>query len=70
MLYDEFIVGLDLIMSGEINVFINQVQEQYYIFLIIIMYDFVCVKDIVDRVIMLLDGKFVQIGIFEEVFFI
>lgn len=68
MLYDEPTAGLDPITSGEINALINQVQEQYHTTSIIITHDLVCASDTADRVTMLLNGKFVQTGTFEEVF--
>lgn len=68
MLYDEPTAGLDPITSVEINNLINQVQEQYHTSSIIITHDLTCAKATGDRVAMLLDGKFVKQGTFEEVF--
>lgn len=68
MLYDEPTSGLDPITSTEINELINEVQEMYNTSSIIITHDLTCAKETADRVAMLLDGKFVKIGSFEEVF--
>jgi len=68
MLYDEPTAGLDPITSIEINKLINQVQEQFHTSSIIITHDLTCAKETGDRVAMLLDGKFVKQGTFEEVF--
>ena len=68
MLYDEPTAGLDPITSIEINDLINEVQEQYHTSSIIITHDLTCAKATGDRVAMLLDGRFVRQGSFEEVF--
>lgn len=68
MLYDEPTAGLDPITSIEINNLINQVKEQYHTTSIIITHDLTCAKTTGDRVAMLLDGKFVKQGSFDEVF--
>jgi phospholipid/cholesterol/gamma-HCH transport system ATP-binding protein len=68
MLYDEPTAGLDPITSMEINELINEVQERYHTSSIIITHDMVCAKSTGDRVAMMLDGKFVRQGSFEEVF--
>ena len=68
MLYDEPTSGLDPITSTEINELINEVQERYNTSSIIITHDLTCAKETADRVAMLLDGMFVSVGSFEEVF--
>ncbi|HVF80850.1 MAG TPA: ATP-binding cassette domain-containing protein [Flavisolibacter sp.] len=68
MLYDEPTAGLDPITSCEINELINEVQAKYNTSSIIITHDLTCAKTTGDRVAMLLDGKFVKEGSFEEVF--
>lgn len=68
MLYDEPTSGLDPITSEEINKLINEVQEKYNTTSVIITHDLTCAKETGDRVAMLLDGKFLKIGKFEEVF--
>lgn len=68
MLYDEPTAGLDPITSSEINELINEVKEKYHTSSIIITHDLTCAKITGDRVAMLLDGKFVKQGSFEEVF--
>jgi phospholipid/cholesterol/gamma-HCH transport system ATP-binding protein len=68
MLYDEPTSGLDPITSEEINKLINQVQEQYNTTSIIITHDLTCAKEVGTRVAMLLHGKFMRVGSFEEVF--
>lgn len=68
MLYDEPTAGLDPITSSEINRLINQVREQYHTSSIVITHDLTCAKETGDRLAMLLDGKFVQQGSFDEVF--
>lgn len=68
MLYDEPTSGLDPITSIEINDLINDVQRQYNTSSIIITHDLTCAKATGNRVAMLLDGRFLKIGSFEEVF--
>ena len=68
MLYDEPTAGLDPITSIEINELINEVQERYHTSSIIITHDLTCAKTTGDRIAMLLDGKFISQGSFDEVF--
>lgn len=68
MLYDEPTAGLDPITSIEINNLINKVREQFHTSSIIITHDLTCAKATGDRVAMLLDGRFIKEGTFEEVF--
>ncbi len=68
MLYDEPTSGLDPITSIEINELINEVQTAYKTSSIIITHDLTCAKTTGNRVAMLLDGKFLKVGSFEEVF--
>jgi phospholipid/cholesterol/gamma-HCH transport system ATP-binding protein len=68
ILYDEPTAGLDPLTSNEINDLINQVQKRYKTSSIIITHDLTCAKTTGDRVFMLIDGKFLRQGEFEEVF--
>lgn len=68
MLYDEPTSGLDPITSIEINDLINNVQKQYKTSSIIITHDLTCAKVTGNRVAMLLDGQFLKVGSFAEVF--
>jgi len=68
VLYDEPTAGLDPLTSYEINDLINEVQKRYKTSSVIITHDLVCAKKTGDRVMMLIDGKFVRQGDFEEVF--
>lgn len=68
MLYDEPTSGLDPITSEEINELINNVQKTYNTSSIIITHDLTCAKKTANRVAMLLDGKFVKVGKFDEIF--
>src|SRR5205823_3804045 len=68
MLYDEPTAGLDPITSIEINNLINDVRERLVATSIVIIHDLTCAKTTGDRVAMLLDGKFVKQGTFDEVF--
>ena len=68
MLYDEPTAGLDPITCLEINHLINEVQQRYHTSSIIITHDLTCAKSTGDRVAMLLDGKFMRTGTFDEVF--
>ena len=68
MLYDEPTSGLDPITSAEINELINEVQQRYNTSSLIITHDLTCAKFTANRVAMLLDGKFLRIGKFDEVF--
>ena len=66
--YDEPTAGLDPLTSSEINDLINSVQEKYKTSSIIITHDLTCAKDTGDRIFMMMNGKFVRHGDFEEVF--
>ena len=68
ILYDEPTAGLDPITSVEINELIKEVKEKYKTSSIIITHDLVCAKQTGDKIFMLVDGKFVRHGDFEEVF--
>lgn len=68
MLYDEPTAGLDPITSIEINNLINEVRERYHTSAIIITHDLTCAKATGDRTAMMLEGKFIKQGSFEEVF--
>jgi phospholipid/cholesterol/gamma-HCH transport system ATP-binding protein len=68
MLYDEPTSGLDPITSIEINTLINEVQERFHTSAIIITHDLTCAKTTGDRIAMLLEGRFLRVGSFEEVF--
>ena len=68
MLYDEPTAGLDPITCIDINNLINEVQQRYHTSAIIITHDLTCAKQTGNRMAMLLDGKFVKQGSFEEVF--
>lgn len=68
MLYDEPTAGLDPITCIEINELIKEVQEKYHTSAIIITHDLTCARQTGDRIAMLLDGRFIKEGTFEEVF--
>lgn len=68
MLYDEPTAGLDPITSMEINNLINEVQKDFNTSSIIITHDLTCAKVTGDRLAVLLDGKFVTQGNFDDVF--
>src|SRR5450432_24069 len=68
MLYDEPTAGLDPITSIEINKLINLVREKFNTTSIIITHDLTCAKNTGDRIAMLLDGKLLKQGTFEELF--
>jgi phospholipid/cholesterol/gamma-HCH transport system ATP-binding protein len=68
ILYDEPTAGLDPITSVEINELIKEVKEKYKTSSIIITHDLVCAKQTGDKIFMLVEGKFVRHGDFEEVF--
>lgn len=68
MLYDEPTSGLDPTTSAEINALINEVQERYNTSSVVITHDLTCAKNTCDRVAMLIEGKFLKVGTFDEVF--
>src|SRR5258708_4719945 len=68
ILYDEPTAGLDPLTSVEINNLITEVKKRYKTSSIVITHDLVCAKQTGDRVLMLIDGKFVRQGNFKEVF--
>ena len=68
MLYDEPTSGLDPVTSAEINELINKVQQQYNTSSVIITHDLTCAKATGNRIAMLLDGKFLKVGNFTDVF--
>ena len=68
MLYDEPTAGLDPTTCIEINKLINEVQEKYHTSSIIITHDLACAKSTGNRLAMMMDGKFIRQGSFEEIF--
>ncbi|MFV0605279.1 MAG: ABC transporter ATP-binding protein [Niabella sp.] len=68
MLYDEPTAGLDPITAEEIIELINEVQQSYKTSSIIITHDLTCAKATGNRVMMMVDGKIIANGSFEEVF--
>lgn len=68
MLYDEPTSGLDPVTSAEINALINEVQQKYNTSSVIITHDLTCAKATCNRIAMLIEGQFLKIGKFEEVF--
>jgi phospholipid/cholesterol/gamma-HCH transport system ATP-binding protein len=68
MLYDEPTAGLDPVTCAEINALIVEVQQQYKTSSIIITHDLTCAKNTCGRIAMLIDGTFLKIGTFEDVF--
>src|SRR5258705_2518084 len=68
ILYDEPTSELDPITGREMNELINEVKERYKTSSIIITHDLTCAKTTGDRILMLIDGKFIRQGDFEEVF--
>lgn len=68
MLYDEPTSGLDPITCIELNNLIVKVQQQYNTSSIIITHDLTCAKTVANRVTMLVEGKLLTPGSFDEVF--
>lgn len=68
MLYDEPTSGLDPITSEEINELIIEVQKKYNTSSVIITHDLTCAKYTGNRVAIMLEGKFLKVGPFNEVF--
>ena len=68
MLYDEPTSGLDPMTCIEINNLIIKVQNQYNASAIIITHDLTCAKNTANKVTMIIDGKFLVPGSFEEIF--
>jgi phospholipid/cholesterol/gamma-HCH transport system ATP-binding protein len=66
--YDEPTAGLDPLTSSEINDLINEVQEKYKTSSIIITHDLTCAKETGDIIFMMINGKFIRHGDFDEVF--
>lgn len=68
MLYDEPTSGLDPVTSAEINALINEVRQRYNTTSVIITHDLTCAKTTCNRLAMLIEGKFLKIGTFKDVF--
>jgi len=68
MLYDEPTSGLDPVTSAEIIELINEVQLKYNTSSVIITHDLTCAKNTGNRIAMLLEGRFLKVGSFAEVF--
>ena len=68
MLYDEPTSGLDPVTSEEINKLINEVQQKYNTSSIIITHDLTCAKNTCNRIAILMEGRFIKVGTFDEVF--
>ncbi|MBC7652275.1 MAG: ATP-binding cassette domain-containing protein [Deinococcales bacterium] len=68
MLYDEPTSGLDPMTCIDINNLIVKVQHQYKTSSIIITHDLTCAKNTANKVAILVEGKFITTGSFDEVF--
>ncbi|MBC7720408.1 MAG: ATP-binding cassette domain-containing protein [Pedobacter sp.] len=68
MLYDEPTSGLDPMTCIDINNLIVKVQQQYKTSSIIITHDLTCAKNTANKVAILVDGKFITTGSFDDVF--
>jgi phospholipid/cholesterol/gamma-HCH transport system ATP-binding protein len=68
MLYDEPTAGLDPITCAEINALIIEVQQRFKTSSVIITHDLTCAKQTCDRIAMLIDGNFLKVGKFDDVF--
>jgi len=68
MLYDEPTSGLDPVTCIEINNLIIKVQQQYNASSIIITHDLTCAKSTANKVTMIVDGRFLVPGSFNEIF--
>lgn len=66
MLYDEPTTGLDPITSREIVSLILKVQEIYKTSSIVISHDMACVRNLANRVVMLIEGRCYAEGPYEE----
>lgn len=66
ILYDEPTTGLDPVTSREIDSLILKLQKKYHTSSIVISHDMNCVKNIADRVILLLDGMCYADGTYDE----
>lgn len=66
ILYDEPTTGLDPVTAREIDNLILKLQKKYHTSSIVISHDMNCVKNIADRVILLLDGMCYADGTYEE----
>jgi len=66
ILYDEPTTGLDPVTAREIDHLILTLQKKYHTSSIVISHDMNCVKNIADRVILLLDGICYADGTYEE----
>ncbi|EHQ24967.1 ABC transporter ATP-binding protein [Mucilaginibacter paludis] len=66
ILYDEPTTGLDPVTAREIDHLILKLQKKYHTSSIIISHDMNCVKNLADRVILLLEGKCYADGTYDE----
>lgn len=66
ILYDEPTTGLDPVTAREIDQLILKLQKKYHTSSIIISHDMNCVKNIADRVILLLEGKCYADGTYDQ----
>jgi len=66
ILYDEPTTGLDPVTAREIDNLILKLQKKYHTSSIVISHDMNCVKNIADRVILLLDGMCYADGTYSE----
>lgn len=66
ILYDEPTTGLDPVTAREIDQLILNLQKKYHTSSIIISHDMNCVRNIADRVVLLLDGKCYADGTYDS----
>ena len=69
ILYDEPTTGLDPVMCDQINDLIVSLQEKIGATAVTITHDMVSANKIADRMAMLYEGKFIQVGTPDEVLF-
>ncbi len=68
MLYDEPTAGLDPVTCGEINALIAEVRDTHHTASIVITHDLASAKQVGDRVAMLIEGRMIGGGSFDELF--
>ena len=66
ILYDEPTTGLDPITGREISDLMVEIQEKYKTSSLIISHDMKCVERTADKIAVLLDGKCLALGTFDE----
>jgi peptide/nickel transport system ATP-binding protein len=68
IIFDESVSALDVSVQAEVLNLINELKEQYHFSSIFISHDLAVIRFIADRVMVMKDGKIIEIGDSRQIF--